>query len=229
VALSLVTPRERFRVHKIERYMRSSITFAKLPTAAQVLAYRDNQFVDRLADQFAVGRFERERALVEKLAQTGCDPLDLAAAAMQLARAQEEQRPVEDIPEIGELSRDRRDRRGRDRRSRREKTARRGGTARRGETPRKGRKGRALRRAGSHEPNMVRLTIDVGKQDQVHPGEIVGAIAGTARIPGDAIGAIDIYARHTTVDVLKKHEAHVLARMGGWKLRGRKVMLQRAE
>ncbi|MBN1579472.1 MAG: DEAD/DEAH box helicase [Anaerolineae bacterium] len=223
VALSLVTPRERFRVHKIERYMRDTIAFARLPTAAQVLNHRDEQFLDQLADQFALGQFERERAMLAKLAATGCDPLDLAAAAVQLARAQERQRPVEDIAEMPAFSGDRADRRGR---------TRGGEPIRRGERgPRKGRAGRKERsqRKGSHEPNMVRLTMDMGKQDQVHPGEIVGAIAGTARIPGEAIGAIDIYARHTFVDVLKQHEAHVLHKMGGWKLRGRAVVLQRAQ
>ena len=37
VALSLVTPRERRRVQKIERYMRSKIPFASLPTAEEQL------------------------------------------------------------------------------------------------------------------------------------------------------------------------------------------------
>jgi len=75
---------------------------------------------------------------------------------------------------------------------------------------------------------MVRLSMNAGRAHGLHPGEIVGAIAGTASIPGKAIGAICINQRQTYVDVTQKHVPLVLRKMRGWKLRGQAIVLDRA-
>ena len=208
VAITLVTPQERWRVRKIEKYARCSISYAKLPSVDQILTHRDEQFMDLLADQLVQGQLERERDLVAKLAAAGCDPLDLAAAAIQLARTEEQHRPIEEIAKIHTPAK-RRDhnRKAQDKRA-----------------PR----GKQSRRKGGREPGMVRLSMNAGRAHGLHPGEIVGAIAGTASIPGKAIGAIRINQRQTYVDVTQKHAALVLRKMRGWKLRGQAIVLERA-
>ncbi|RLC69894.1 MAG: RNA helicase [Chloroflexi bacterium] len=208
IAITLVTPQERWRVRKIEKYARCSISYAKLPSADQILARRDEQFMDLLADQLVQGQLERERDLVAKLAAAGCDPLDLAAAAIQLARAEEQHRPIEEIAQVhGPAKRRNYNRKAQDRRA-----------------PR----GKHSRRKGKHEPGMVRLSMNVGKAHGMRPGEIVGAIAGTASISGKAIGAIRINQRQTYVDVTQKHVGLVLRKMRGWKLRGQAIVLELA-
>jgi ATP-dependent RNA helicase DeaD len=208
IAITLVTPKERWRVRRIEKYARCAITSAQLPTVTQVLNRRDERFLDQLADQLAQGQLQDERSLISKLAEAGCDPLDIAAAAVQLARAGEQQRPIEEIAEIRTPAKRRAHRRkAQDKR-----------------VPR----GKQSRRKRGREPNMVRLSMNVGRAHSLHPGEIVGAIAGTARISGKAIGAIDIHKRHAFVDVAEQHAERVLRRMKGWKLRGQAVVLERA-
>jgi len=208
VAITLVTPQEGWRVRKIEKYACCSISYSKLPSVDQILTHRDEQFMDLLADQLVQGRLERERDLVAKLAAAGCDPLDLAAAAIQLARVEEQHRPIEEIAEIRTPDKRRApSRRAQDKRA-----------------PR----GKQSRRKGGREPGMVRLSMNAGRLHGLHPGEIVGAIAGTASIPGKAIGAIRINQRQTYVDVTQKHAALVLRKMRGWKLRGQAIVLERA-
>lgn len=208
IAITLVTPQERWRVHKIEKYARCSIAYAKLPSATQVLAHRDEQFMDLLAEQLVQGQLERERDLVAKLAAAGCDPLDLAAAAIQLARAEEQHRPIEEIAEIHTSAKHRdHNRQARDKRA-----------------PR----GKQSRRKGGREQGMVRLSMNAGRAHGLHPGEIVGAIAGVSSIPGKAIGAIRINQHQTYVDVTQKHAALVLRKMRGWKLRGQAIVLEQA-
>ena len=51
------------------------------------------------------------------------------------------------------------------------------------------------------ERGMVRLVLNVGREAGVRPGDIVGAIANEAGIPGRAIGAIDIYERVAFVEI----------------------------
>lgn len=63
------------------------------------------------------------------------------------------------------------------------------------------------------EEGMVRLFIDVGRRHRINPGDIVGAIANEADIPGKAIGAIDVNDRFTLVDIPSQFVAQVLKKM----------------
>ena len=227
VAISLVTPQERWRVRKIERFTRKSIPQAKLPTPTQIFSQRDTLFLDKLADEYTAGGLERQQTLVAKLVESGIDPLDIAAAALRMARAKEQ--PVPEIVEIRDAPRSSRDRRfrGRDARGRAHARGRRGDAP--GRSNSEPRRKRARRDKSGREAGMVRLLMDVGKTHNLRPAEIVGAIASTANIPGRAIGAIDIRGQQTYVDVSEKHAAVVLKKMSGWRLRGHIVRLQRAD
>jgi ATP-dependent RNA helicase DeaD len=68
-----------------------------------------------------------------------------------------------------------------------------GGAARRG--PRE--------QAGPPEGHMERFRIEVGWQDRVKPGNIVGAIANEAGLTGRSIGRIQIFDSHSMVDLPK--------------------------
>ena len=60
------------------------------------------------------------------------------------------------------------------------------------------------------------------------PGDIVGAIANEAGIPGKAIGSIDIYDRFTFVEVPARFRDQILERMARSTLRGRPVAVRLA-
>ena len=69
------------------------------------------------------------------------------------------------------------------------------------------------------EEGMVRLFIDIGRQHRINPGDIVGAIANEADIPGKAIGAIDVNDRYTLVDVPSQFVEQVIKRMQNSRIR----------
>ena len=233
IAISLVTPNESWRVRKIERFTRKTIPQAKLPTPVQILNQRDAKFLDKLADEYGAGELDRERALVEQLMTSGVDPVDIAAAAIRMARAGE--KPVSEIAEIRNYSRDRRGRRRDDRgrsRGQRRGTRERGGAQERGNV--RGRDGaprrsRAPRDSNGREAGMARFSMNLGKAHNVRPGEIVGAIASTANISGRSIGAIDIRGEQTYFDVSEQYATKVLKKMSNWRLRGHIVRLQRED
>ncbi|MBI5018286.1 MAG: DEAD/DEAH box helicase [Deltaproteobacteria bacterium] len=83
----------------------------------------------------------------------------------------------------------------------------------------------AVPRAGE---GMVRLLLAAGSKAGVRPGDVVGAIANEAGVPGKAIGAIDIYDDFTFVEVPVEFRAQVLARMAKAKIRGRLVHIREA-
>jgi ATP-dependent RNA helicase DeaD len=73
-----------------------------------------------------------------------------------------------------------------------------------------------LGRAGD---GMVRLFIDVGRNGQVGPSDIVGAIANEGGVSGRDIGAVDVHDRFTLVDLPSEYVEQVLRRMKGTRIR----------
>ncbi|WP_128543674.1 DEAD/DEAH box helicase [Larkinella soli] len=76
------------------------------------------------------------------------------------------------------------------------------------------------------EANMTRLFVSIGRRDFVRPGDIVGAIAGEANIPGSSIGHIDIFDKHTLVDVPRDMVNRVLDAMEGNTIKGKRVQIE---
>ena len=75
---------------------------------------------------------------------------------------------------------------------------------------------------------MVRLFINVGKNQRVQAKDVVGAIAGEAGIPGKLVGTIDIYDKYTFVEVPKENAKKVLDKMKNIKIKGNKINIEKA-
>ena len=46
------------------------------------------------------GRYKRELEMVQELIEAGHDPLNIAAAAIKISRADEKQRPIDEVAEV---------------------------------------------------------------------------------------------------------------------------------
>jgi ATP-dependent RNA helicase DeaD len=73
------------------------------------------------------------------------------------------------------------------------------------------------------EPGMARLFLNVGRNEGIRPGDIVGAIAGEAGIPGRSIGAIDLYDSYAFVEVPAAVTRKVVEALNSTTLRGHTV------
>lgn len=101
VALTLAAPGERSRLQAIESFTRHPMTRTKLPSLAEVQANRERRFKQALETILGQADLQHERRLVTELtASTGKDPATIAAAAIRLARATEEQRVLEPVRDI---------------------------------------------------------------------------------------------------------------------------------
>ena len=78
------------------------------------------------------------------------------------------------------------------------------------------------------EEGMVRLFINVGRQQKARPGDILGAIAGETGISGRLIGSIDMYDRYTFVEVPREYATDVLRAMDHVKIRGKSINIEPA-
>lgn len=78
------------------------------------------------------------------------------------------------------------------------------------------------------EEGMVRLFINIGKKQNVKPGDILGAIAGESGMPGKLVGAIDMYDKYTFVEVPREYGKEVLMAMGNSKIKGKSINIEPA-
>ncbi|MEO8607502.1 MAG: DEAD/DEAH box helicase [Chloroflexota bacterium] len=223
IAITLITPRDQRRLKYIESFIKQSIPRATLPGKDTVIQKRNERFMSQLEVVLQQDDLGRERALVQEMADSGADIHEIAAAAIRLARAGEAQRPVEDVREYQEREEYSR---GKSREwDKNRRPAPSGSANGNGNGYSEGKRSR--RGEDEREPGMVRILLDVGKAHGVRPGDVVGAIAGEAGIPGRSIGAIDIRTNQTYVDVKEDHAEKVLVKVKHWTLRGQKVKLVR--
>mgnify|MGYP003159630069 CR=1 FL=1 len=75
---------------------------------------------------------------------------------------------------------------------------------------------------------MTRLFINLGKNQNVKPGDILGAIAGESGIPGRLVGSIDMYDKYTFVEVPKDQADIVMDAMNHVKIKGKSVHVEKA-
>ena len=78
------------------------------------------------------------------------------------------------------------------------------------------------------EAGMVRLFINLGKSQNVRPGDILGAIAGETGMQGKLIGSIDMYDKYTFVEVPRENAAEVIQVMKSAKIKGKSINIEPA-
>jgi ATP-dependent RNA helicase DeaD len=67
------------------------------------------------------------------------------------------------------------------------------------------------------------LRVNAGRDAGIRPGDLVGAIAGEAKLNSSEIGAIRVEERHSLVEIPSSQAEHVIRALKATKLRGRKV------
>jgi ATP-dependent RNA helicase DeaD len=206
VSLTLLSPKDLWRLRRIEGFTHSQITRATLPTEKDVQDHRQKILVDQVVIWLKRGRFTKEKEIVTMLGEAGYPMEDIAAAALKIARAEEKQRPISSVVEAMESNPGKTNRFNKKRIS--EKSS--------------------SHSLSSHEAGMVRLSISKGRSHGVRPNDIVSTIAFFAEIPGNSIGKILIEDKHTLVDVPEQYVAQVLSKTGNYKLRQQNVSIQLA-
>lgn len=194
-AITLVTPRERRLWQVIQRVTGATIQRMRLPTIADVIGRRREAFKETLRNTIAEGGLESYQALAENLGEE-YSPTDVAAAAFKLLLGTLPDEVDDKLAEPDEAD---------DRQK----------------AP--GKRREHGRRVIGPERGMTRLYVSIGREDGVRPGDLVGAIANEADIPGRSIGAIEIYDRFSLVDVPSNHVERVLRALKQTTIRGQKI------
>jgi len=83
-------------------------------------------------------------------------------------------------------------------------------------------------RYDSSREDMARLFINIGKNQNVKPGDILGAIAGESGMPGKMVGSIDMFDKYTFVEVPRESADTVLQAMKDVKIKGKNIHMEKA-
>ncbi len=211
-ALTILDPREQRLLRSIEQYTKAKVVVAPVPTVAELRTKRVEQIhaaVREALDAEDVDHFmDAARTLT-----ASADPLKVAAAAMTLIyRAQGGEQTEPDIPAMPVRSPD---------------VHRRGGLhgddPPRSPQPRPRYPGMGRSRRDGADPGMVRIYIGAGRETGIRPADLVGAIASEAKIPSQAIGAIEIEERFSIVDVPASKATDIITALNRSRVKGRKV------
>jgi ATP-dependent RNA helicase DeaD len=198
-AILFLTPRERRFLGGLERAVGKPIEPMEVPSNATINQHRLDRLRQRLTGSLQQSSCSaEERALLSEILQRvaqeqNCSPDQLALAALELSLAG---KPLllqgnDDFTQVraNGPGRDGRDRDSRDRDSRDS----RGGEQRR----------RAPGIQSEQDADMERFRVELGWRDRIKPGNLVGAIANETGLNGRAIGRIQIFDTHSTVDLPK--------------------------
>ena len=197
-AILFATHRERRMLRAIESATRQRIDTMRLPSMSDVRDIRIRQFKEDVIKAMDMGEeLDVFRQIVAELEQENALSYeDMAAALCFMAQ---KERP---FPDAKEPEQPRRDQRRRD-----------------GE--RRGERGRERNNDG-----MVRYRVELGRDQGINPGDLVGAIANEGKISGQSIGHIRLFDNCSSVYLPEGMDKSVIEALKGARIRNRPMELK---
>lgn len=204
-AFSLIVGKEVYKLREIQRYCKTRILPQPIPSLNDVTAIKAEKVLDNVEDLIRDGDLEKEINIVEKrVLEEDYTSLDLAAALLRMMMGDEsediieEKMPLRSLDDLEDYGRN------------------------------NGRGGRGTRANSRSGDNVARLFINIGKNQGVRPGDILGAIAGESGMPGRMVGSIDMFDKYTFVEVPRELADEVLQAMKDVKIKGKNVHMEKA-
>lgn len=208
-AFSLVVGKEVYKLRDIQRYCKTKIVPQPIPSIDDVTEIKADKILCQAEELLQDSDMNRLIDIIEKkVLEEDYTTLDLAAGLLRMIMGEdnediiEDSRPLRSLDDLGDY---------RDRNSGR------------------GRGGRSGSRGGrSGGDDMARLFINIGKNQNVKPGDILGAIAGESGMPGKMVGSIDMYDKYTFVEVPREQADVVLQAMKDVRIKGKNIHMEKA-
>ena len=224
-AFSLVVGKEVYKLRDIQRYCKTKIIPQAIPSLDDITDIKVEKIMDQVRDMLENNDLSQMVNVIEqKLIEEDYTALDLAAALLKMNMGEDNEDIIDNFEPARSL--DELDRYGRGGR----RYGREGGRDSNFRNSRNRRRGAVDRAAVDYVvgDDTARLFVNIGRNQNVTPGDILGAIAGESGIPGRVVGSIDMYDGYTFVEVPRKYSDQVLKAMENAKIKGKKVRIERA-
>jgi ATP-dependent RNA helicase DeaD len=225
-AILFVTSRERHLLRAIERATNSIVEPMDVPSANDVNQKRAETFKLRINEAIAHKDLDIYHDIINQSIQENDHPIESIAAA--LAYLAQGSQPLfvseKDFQKNTEFSNERS--RG-DRKDNRNERPRRGTNDRNNSRSDSGSDSSPRRKKKEHnDANMNSYRIEIGREDGVKPGNIVGAIANEADMDSKFIGSIKISANYSTVDLTKDMPKALFKKLQGAYICGKQTNMK---
>ena len=204
-AILFLSYRERRLLHSLERAVGNSIDAMDVPSDAEINQQRLDNLQQRLSDLMTEPVPEdrqQEVALMGEILQrlqreSDITPDQLALAALRLSQGDQ---PLLVVPQPPMPANSRSQGQGR---------------------------GQERRTPGRVPQSMERFRVEVGWQDRIKPGHLVGAIANESGLDGRQIGKITIFDDHSTVDLPQGMPPELMQRLQGVRVMQKELRISR--
>lgn len=211
VAVSLITPREQYKVRDLERKL--SIKFKKvmIPSAEEVvMRHLQNKLDDLILTEASEEAMIWVHTFVESVDGLSKEDV-LAKWFTQSMQGLKKQGQDLNAYEKGDRSEGRSDRSDRG--------------------DRKGKKGKNQRQArnGGMEEGMHRFYVNIGKDDNIQKGDLLKIVCDASGVRSRFIGRIQMFNRHSLVDVDESKSRGFDEAFKGLKFNGRRFKVSREE
>lgn len=218
IAFSFVVGKEVYKLRDIQRYCKTKIVPQPIPSLNDITAIKVDKILEQVEDIINDTDLSPMINLIEKkLLEDEYTSMDLAAALLKMSMGEDNEdildnsRPARSLDDLDSYG-------GRD--------SGRGGHGGRGGSGNRGGAGRGGRDGGRED--MARLFVNIGKNQNIRPGDILGAIAGESGMPGKMVGSIDMYDKYTFVEVPRESADIVLKAMKDVKIKGKNIHMEKA-
>ncbi len=210
-AILFVAPREHRLLNAIEKMTKSPMIKMDMPSTDQVNQQRIQSFKERISQVIENKKLEQFSVIIEQyLDETGADPKIVAAALAAIAQGNTPllltDKPFKEFKEKKE--------------------------SRKSDDKKKKKRDRDKDKDGKKRPldsDLETYSLNVGHNDGVKPGNIVGAIANEADISSRYIGHIKIHDDYTTVDLPAGMPKEVLKKLQKVYICGKPAGLKRKQ
>lgn len=199
-AITFVTSRDYYLLKSLMNYTKKKINRHPIPTISDIENVKTQVFINKLKQTIDEGNLTKYINILDKMMETeDFQSIEVAAALLKM----ELELPEKDLLEPVNFSKSNRSRE----------------------------KDRASNRGSRRkdDSNMVRMFINIGKNKQIQPGDVVKSIASETSMSGKNIGHIDIYDKYTFVDIPEEYADEVLEIMHKGSIKGNRINVEKAQ
>lgn len=210
ISYTFIVGREISKLRDIMKYTKANIQQQLPPSLEDIKSAKSKAFIGKIKKAISKGHYVKYIDLVEELMEDGISAVDIAAVLMRMNLHTDSVKNVD----FTLTENDRWEAAGGSRNNKN-----------------KDRKDHFVegKRKKYNDADMVRLFLNVGKNNNIKVNEIVGCLATETGLAGKVFGAIDIYNEFTFVDVPKEYVKDVINGMAHKKMKGVKVSIEKAK
>lgn len=201
-AIALVEGREVYKLQNIIRFIKARIRRERVPSLEEVEEKRTDLFFEALRETLETGKYKRQDSLIERLLDQEHTPTDIASALIHLLNPPE-------IRSTGAKENETRYFEHKGRRDERRTLPDKSGTSN-----------------VSHEKGMTRLSINIGRENGIRPGDIIHIILKSTQLDRVHIGTIRLLRKTSLIDIASESIPTVLKKINGVRFKGRKIIAE---